>query len=216
LQKDKSYAMVLMDANMPVMDGFEATKAIRANSNFDDIPVIGLSGDTAVDDIRKMQEAGMEECLAKPIVLNHLYDVLYKYTDESKSTQIKKDVVQVETPTKKAFSDKELDFYKGLDISANDANFYNEILNEFITNYSDSAQRIQELLQNGNLVHAQRKLLDIIGVTANIGANNLHDISQDLKTAIEEKNKEKIIDSFKKYKQHLSVLLKEIEEYKAK
>ncbi len=212
LKTNQEFTIVLMDANMPIMDGFEATRTIRSNSKYSHIAVIGLSGDTAVDDIKKMREAGMEECLAKPINLNALYDVLYKYTPERKETIIEKEKEAVEidnTP-----SAIELNIEKGLDICADDKNFYLEILQEFINNYSDSGLRLQELLNQGDSVHADRKLLDIVGITANIGADNLHDTAQKLKNAINNSQEKEYIPLLEKYEAHLYKLIKEIRNYR--
>ena len=207
LEKDSDFAFILMDAHMPRVDGFEATRIIRQNPEYDQILVVALSGDTAADDIKKMRDAGMEEQLEKPLRMDALYDILYAYTvpqtDESDSDEYI-EVVMTE----------ELNGNKGLEICGGDENFYNEILDEFVNSYSKSAEKLNNLIQNKELEHADRFLLDIVGITANIGADALHDIAQKLKEAIQNTQSQDFLRLLKEYEQHLTLLLKDIKEYK--
>jgi signal transduction histidine kinase/ActR/RegA family two-component response regulator len=73
------YDCILMDIQMPVMDGFEATRAIRRMFPEKRIPIIALSANAFDEDRRKSFEAGMDGHLAKPIVIAQLEDALKKY-----------------------------------------------------------------------------------------------------------------------------------------
>lgn len=75
------YNLILMDIQMPIMDGYEATKAIRGLEREDckNIPIIALSANAFASDVAKAKEAGMNEHLSKPIEFNKLEDVLKKY-----------------------------------------------------------------------------------------------------------------------------------------
>ena len=68
-----------MDIQMPVMDGFEATRTIRKMFPDKRIPIIALSANAFDEDRRKSLEAGMDGHLAKPIVIAQLEDSLKKY-----------------------------------------------------------------------------------------------------------------------------------------
>ena len=74
------YDAVLMDIRMPVMDGYEATRAIRALPRADAaaVPIIAMTADAFEDDVKKCREAGMNEHIAKPIDPEKLYMVLIK------------------------------------------------------------------------------------------------------------------------------------------
>lgn len=213
LEKDNSYKIILMDANMPVMDGYEATRRIKENERYDDITVVALSGDTASDDIKRMHEAGMEEHLAKPIKLDALYEIIYKYTPSNnaqETTAIKEDKVIENVVVE---HNETLDTKKGLELCMDDEAFYKEILQEFITNYSDSAMKLKELLDEENVVHADRKLLDIVGITANIGAKELHSIAKQLKKSIINSKKDDYMKIVQMYEEELYKLIKEIEKF---
>jgi CheY-like chemotaxis protein len=62
-----TYDVVLMDIQMPVMDGFEATKNIRENSQFAHLPIIAMSAGVTIDEQEKCQASGMSDFIAKPI-----------------------------------------------------------------------------------------------------------------------------------------------------
>ena len=75
--KENHYDMILMDIQMPIMNGYEATKLIREiDSN---IPIIALSANSMKEDIEKSLEVGMNEHLAKPINMEQLLKILKKY-----------------------------------------------------------------------------------------------------------------------------------------
>ncbi len=75
------YSAIIMDVNMPVMDGLEATKKIRALPREDshNIPILALTADAFREDMEKCRAAGMNEHLAKPVNPNELIQVLMRY-----------------------------------------------------------------------------------------------------------------------------------------
>ena len=74
------YDVVLMDIRMPVMNGYEASKAIRALPRQDaDIPIIAMTADAFAEDIQRSQESGMNAHIAKPIDIGKLMSALKKY-----------------------------------------------------------------------------------------------------------------------------------------
>lgn len=75
------YSAVIMDIRMPLKDGFEATRAIRALDRPDakDIPIIAMSANAYDEDVKKSMDAGMNAHLSKPIEPQNLYETLKKY-----------------------------------------------------------------------------------------------------------------------------------------
>ena len=73
-----AFSVILMDVQMPVMDGLTATRAIRALGHPDAkrIPIIGLSANAFQEDMEKAREHGMNAYLSKPLDLNCLYQIL--------------------------------------------------------------------------------------------------------------------------------------------
>jgi len=205
LKEDSDFSVIFMDAHMPIVDGFEATKLIRKNLNYEHIPVIALSGDTATDDIKNMMNSGMEGHLEKPLRMDSLFDMLYIYTTGKESQK---------EPIQQGVLTEELNTKKGLDICGGDKEFYLEILNDFTSKYSNSADILQEQLNNTSTDTANKLLLDISGVTANIGADQLYEISLKLKESLHHTNDLEYISDLKNYKRSLISVCEEIKKYK--
>lgn len=82
INSDKDYySLILMDVQMPIWNGYEATKAIRESShpNAKIIPILAMTADAFSEDVEKAVKAGMNEHISKPIEPNTLYKVLKKY-----------------------------------------------------------------------------------------------------------------------------------------
>jgi HPt (histidine-containing phosphotransfer) domain-containing protein len=178
----------------------KTTRAIRANPKYDHILVVALSGDTAVDDIKKMSDAGMEEQLEKPLRMDSLYNILYAYSGEDE------DYIEV-------FMTKELHGDKGLAICGGDEKFYLEILHEFVNTYADSAHKLRDLLTNSQINAADKLLLDIIGVSANIGAEQFTKAANDLKEALQDTEEQSYFTNLEQYQSHLESLTRDIKEF---
>lgn len=203
LKDNSDFALILMDAHMPNIDGFQATRIIRKNPDYDHIPVIALSGDTAADDIKNMFNVGMEKHLEKPLRMDNLYDILYMYSsgDEGNTSDSTKSI-------------SKFDIDVGLDICGGDKDFYLEILNDFMSKYSDSASKLQEQISNKDAIGADKMLLDISGVAANIGANHLHETAIKLKGNIATPEDMEYINNLQEYKRSLKEVCDSIAEYK--
>ncbi len=75
--KEKKYALILMDIEMPIMDGYEATRIIRKNNS--DIPIIALTANNSIADRCRTEAIGMNEHLCKPVEPKLLYQTFSKY-----------------------------------------------------------------------------------------------------------------------------------------
>lgn len=201
LEKDTRFLMILMDAHMPRVDGFEATRIIRANPQYDHILVVALSGDVGADDIQKMKSAGMSEQLEKPLRMESLYKIFYAYSTKEADQE--------------AVAATLLDAEEGIETCGGDESFYREILSEFMRDYADSAQRLGELLRFHDREAARALLLDIIGVTANIGARTLGESASELKLALGDTDEKSYFTLYDRYKVQMERLMQEIREYLA-
>ena len=75
------FDLIFMDIQMPVMNGYEAAKAIRASDRADlkEIPIVAMTADAFADDIRKAEEAGMNGHISKPVDIGKLEEALQRW-----------------------------------------------------------------------------------------------------------------------------------------
>lgn len=213
LSKDSNFELVLMDAHMPNIDGFEASRQIRANESYNQIVIAALSGDTASDDIKKMINAGMQEQLEKPLRMDALYDVLYMYAN----TIVEKSQQEVQSATvttqEVASTSQSLDTQKGLATCGGDKDFYVELLNEFASSYETSRDKLEKSLQENDLVSADKLLHEIVGVSGNIGATELYAHITIIRETIKAGDTKKCLTLTDKYEDLLMQVLEEIVDY---
>lgn len=79
--RENDYELILMDIQMPIMDGYEAASIIRKENK--DIPIIALTANAMTSDVQKTMDAGMNEHLTKPLNVKQLFDTLRKYINSN-------------------------------------------------------------------------------------------------------------------------------------
>jgi PAS domain S-box-containing protein len=172
IQNLNKYDLILMDIQMPIMDGYEAAKIIKSiNPN---IPIIALTANAMREDIQKSKAAGMNEHLNKPIDLNRLYEVVAKYTiDKNTKNGITKD-----NGTKKS-DFMHINKKVGLKFFADDKKLYHEILKDFYKKYKNIS------LEKLNDEELMIIFHSIKGLGASIGAMPLSKIAEELENTLD-------------------------------
>lgn len=201
LKEDKDFSIVLMDAHMPRVDGYEATRQIRQDSSLDHLLVVALSGDTAADDIKKMYNVGMQEHLEKPLKMDKLYEMIYCYID------MKNDNLSTQQEDENSI----LNIEEGIEICGGDNELYKEVLSEFIAMYKDADEKIKLLMAKDDIDSVKRVLLDISGISANIGADKLADISTAFREILNHNQENQFFEIEEQFKEILSKVVTEIE-----
>jgi len=196
LFKKNKYELILMDLQMPIMDGYEATKIIRQNDK--DIPIIALTANAMKEDIEATRLAGMQVHLNKPIDISKLYFTLLKYI--SKKVDNSTNIIEKDEVTVPNFIN--IDSSLGLSHMANNKKLYLKIVNDFYKNYKDLEL---DTLQDDEL---KRVIHTIKGLSANIGAIRLSKISKELEDKFD-----KIL--FEKFEEELINILKELKDLKS-
>jgi polar amino acid transport system substrate-binding protein len=164
-----NYELILMDIQMPIMDGYKATTLIRTINK--QIPIIALTANAMKVDVEQAKAVGMNEHLNKPIDVEKLYKTLLKYLSKrvnnvEKIANSKDDIVLLEF--------LHIDTNVGLSYMAGNKKLYLKILDNFYNSYHN--------IKLDNLDEKKFKLIvhTIKGLSANIGANNLHQITKKL------------------------------------
>ena len=162
----KKYQLILMDIQMPVMDGYKASRIIKQINK--DIPVIALTANAMKEDIQKSKDAKMDEHLNKPIDVKELYKILLKYLQHNTdfSSKTNKQIILKST--------KHIDSQKALELLSQKEKIYQDILDKFYNkyNYLD----LSKLNQND----LKMTIHTIKGLGANIGAFELSQMAKKL------------------------------------
>ncbi len=163
--RNNHYDLVLMDIQMPVMDGYEATKAIRmAGAPKNTIPIIALTANASAKDFQRCLEAGMDDCIAKPFTPESLFEILAKY-HYLKTTQ-----VEVNHTTQKPQEKALIDLSYLRKVSPNNDTFVYEIIDSFLQTIPQIIANIKNHLQQADwiqlekAVHKLKPALSMIGM----------------------------------------------------
>jgi PAS domain S-box-containing protein len=180
-----SYAAVLMDIQMPVMDGLEATRRIRADSRHNDLPIIAMTAHAMDQDRRKSLEAGMNDHVGKPIDPRELYATLARWLLPQKPAATS-EPARPEPPTGLADTGArpQLDTRLGLSRLRGNEPLYRKLLGEFPEKFSDIVTAITERLTRDDLHGARRQAHTLKGVAGNIGAMTLYAVAAEVEACI--------------------------------
>jgi CheY-like chemotaxis protein len=77
--RKNDYSLVLMDQQMPIMGGVEATQIIRADPSYANLPIIAMTANVMAEDINRCLDSGMNDHISKPIDFDHFFSVLVKW-----------------------------------------------------------------------------------------------------------------------------------------
>lgn len=175
--KSQSYAVVLMDLQMPIMDGFEAARSIRSwEAGKQHTPIIALTAMLFDDEIRKCLSAGMDDCISKPFNTESLFLLIESYANQSKQQVLSKGY----QTTVESEEQVMLDVQEALPRFSKDVEFYRELLSEFI---GDLPQRINQFRANflsGEYQALSDRAHNLKGISASMGAKQLSSLSQKL------------------------------------
>ena len=196
--EEQDFDAILMDIQMPEMDGFEASSLIRTQNQ--DIPIIAITAHAMVEEKEKCLASGMNDHVSKPIDPEKLFTTLEKWL---KSTEENKNARQEETPqNKEGISFPELD---GIDIDSalymmgGNGKLLDKLLRKFTRNHGQTDQEISEALEKGNFDLAHRLSHTVAGVAGTIGAKSLERAARDLLQSIKQEQHEEsllLLDTF--------------------
>jgi CheY-like chemotaxis protein len=186
--RSEEYALVLMDMQMPIMDGVMATQEIRKEARFKNLPIVAMTANSMQSDRDRCVAAGMNDHVAKPIEPEDLWNALLKWikpTHSKMSAALTPDKLQdIHLP-----SDIDgLDISNGLRRVLGKKPLYLSMLNKFVAGEKFATANIFRELENNNWDAAMRLAHTLKGVSGNIGAASLQHLAANLELAISERN----------------------------
>ncbi len=213
--RNKRFDAVLMDLQMPVMDGFAAARTIRNGPGPKELPIIAMTANAMAGDREKCLTSGMNDHIAKPIKPAALYETLIRW--------IKPDVdlthSRVPLSDSNSNAPETIDFpaLDGVDIKAGLANvngdrkLFLKVLENMYARFRDFDQKIQAEMDCGDFETAQRSAHTIKGVSGTLGALILQQQSLNLESAIKNKEIDRIPDLMIFFSEELSRVMKALE-----
>ncbi len=189
-----SYDLVLMDIQMPEMDGLEATRRIRRNGQLQDLPIIAMTAHAMAGDREKSLAAGMNEHITKPIDQAELYQTLKAWIPEKQSaTPPYLAGKAAEVPSPDALS---LPFLPGINqVEAlkalnNNKNLLVKMFHDFKKQYTNLPDILRGLAVAGQWQEIQDKAHAIKGVSGYIGSTALMQAAQKLEATLKNDRRE--------------------------
>ncbi|MBF0470451.1 MAG: transporter substrate-binding domain-containing protein [Gammaproteobacteria bacterium] len=188
LANDTDFDGILMDCQMPVMDGYTATRAIRKMARFKDIPIIAMTANAMVGDKEKVIAAGMNDHIAKPLNVNAMFNTIARWVTPANPIKMS-DVPNKATQAVAEPSIPELpgiDTRVGLETTMNNPNLYRNLLHRFRTSQSDFGQQFAKARAESDPQAATRTAHTLKGVAGNIGAKEVQAAAQRLEQGAKE------------------------------
>ena len=177
----EDFNLILMDINMPILDGYAATEMIRQNPRYDTLPIVAFTALVLESEIEKMFNSGINAFLSKPLNIGKLYTALEMFlleTEEERSAD--RSSVQ---PNKPETFDG-LDIEQGIAHTSHSKVLYAEVLNEFMIAYGKSDTLFEKLVKEHRYEQIKMLCVDMRGLTGTIGAYAMLDVINKIHQAI--------------------------------
>ena len=178
------YDLVLMDTQMPVLDGLAATRSLRQLPGYADLPIVAMSANALASDRQLCLDAGMNDHLLKPIEPELLYQILLKWIQPAQRPE------PAPGPARQGSDAVALPKVPGLDLDTGlrrvrgNRLFYLSLLRKFVQGQSAVAADVRAALYTGNRDEAQRAAHSLKALAGSVGAAAIQRSAAELEKAI--------------------------------
>ncbi len=183
LLEQKSFDLIFMDMQMPEMDGFEATRRIRADRRWRNLPVIAMTAHALEGDRERCIAAGMDDYIAKPVKAEELLRMVDTWMSAAATPD--KSVGSLGAPPESSSDsvsvpERPLDLQKALESLGDDRELFDEALATFLENIPQALDAIQSAISEADSARLQMAAHSLKGAASNIYAEPTRSVAQQL------------------------------------
>lgn len=184
--KQKNYALVFMDIQMPVMDGLTAAEIIRGHFSYQQLPIIAMTANTSSEDIERSMAAGMQDHISKPIDEVQLINAIKKWGVRGEYSAV---TLAPETPSATPIqvsypNHSDIDFTGAMARLGHNMPLYQSLVDRLYDDYHQAPQQVLEFLSKGQHQQAKRFFHSLKGASANLGLIKLTQIAAQLEASM--------------------------------
>jgi signal transduction histidine kinase/CheY-like chemotaxis protein len=188
-EKDQadSFDVVLMDLQMPDMDGFTATRLLRDDPRLQNLPILAMTAHALVEERQRCLDAGMNDHISKPIDPDALFDTLLRWVKPKSKSVSERQPTSPQQVAKMALPQiAGINVEEGLARVAGNRSLYHDLLSQFAAKQVDAAAQISAALASGDRKLAERIAHTVKGVAGNLGMTDVQVAAQKLERTIRE------------------------------
>ncbi|WP_254693790.1 response regulator [Shewanella sp. MEBiC00475] len=183
LQVDNDFDGVLMDCQMPIMDGYETTRHIRKMHQYKLLPIIAMTANAMIGDREKVLSAGMNGHIAKPITIEDMFVTIAKWVKPQTLVEGNIDNKVTLAASKNLPQVPGIDCSIGLSHTMNNVTLYNKILEIYMQNNINFAADMASLFEQENWAELERETHNLKSNAGTIGAINIQILAEKLEQA---------------------------------
>jgi two-component system sensor histidine kinase/response regulator len=183
LLQEKDFDIVLMDLQMPVLDGFGATARIRADVRFASLPIIAVTAHALASDHAKCLAAGMNDHVSKPFEPRELFAKLAEWLPPAAETP------SASTPAAARFdgeTGRHVSYAQGLAMCMGRQGLYERARRQFVRDRADDATQIRAALARDDSIDASRLAHQLVSSSGAIGAAALSALARQLQQTLDQ------------------------------
>lgn len=186
LLAQQSFDGVLMDCQMPVMDGYTATRLIRQQPRFASLPIIAMTANAMAGDRELVIAAGMNDHIPKPVNVQEMFETMARWIVPAHPAFVpaQSDVAQTGRLTELP-SLPGINVQQGLQRTLNKPELYRKLLLKALHNHSGFVERYAQAKQQADQSEQRRLVHSLKGVAGNLGAEQLAEVCQRVESLLQ-------------------------------
>ncbi len=211
-----NYDGILMDCQMPVMDGYEATRKIRTEPGFATLPILAMTANATSGAKELCLAAGMNDHIGKPIDINQLFTTMARWIKPKPGALPFVAEPAANKSRKDPSHDPELPIIPRLDLNqtmrrmGGNIKLIHKMIRRFAETQANAIERITRAIESGDPATATREVHTTKGLAGNIGANQLQTLSATVESTLQNNKMDALPDALTAMQHELDIVISQI------